>query len=304
MTQIYGFGRPPTPPPEAPVVPLEAPDVARLNLGWSSSYTPRELEEHVLAHPGLCWWSPALGEYLIGGPWRHRAEIAVIQELSARFYPEKLAEAFTAACRERGYALAVMLDQHETRRQGFYERIGFELLQEIIIYELPRLPRPIPEPATLRFERYAPAALDELVAVDHAAFPWIWRNSPEEFAAYMGLYGVEVYLGREPDGAAVTYFGITSYRGWGHLDRIAVLPDRQGRGYGLETLNAAVARLGEHGARRIGLSTQIDNPESQRLYERYGFRRTTGNDYTIYGAWLDEGVRREAAGARGGAGGG
>jgi ribosomal protein S18 acetylase RimI-like enzyme len=286
MTRIYGFGRPPTPPPDATVAPLEPRDVGRLSLSWTSSYTPRELEQHLLAHPGLSWWSPAVGEYLIGGPWRHRDDIAVIQELAARFYPEQLVDAFAAACRERGYALVVMLDQQETRRESFYQRIGFELLQEIITYELPRLPRNVPAPARLRFERHTPEALEDLVAVDHAAFPWLWRNTPAEFASYLALYGVEVYLGREPDGRAVAYFGITSYRGWGHLDRIAVIPERQDAGYGLETLNAAVARLGEQGARRIALSTQVDNVRSQRLYEQYGFQRTTGNDYTIYGKAL------------------
>jgi len=43
-------------------------------------------------------------------------------------------------------------------------------------------------------------------------------------------------------------------------------------------------------ARRVGLSTQADNLRSQQLYERYGFRRAGGNDYTIYGSWLDDAV--------------
>ena len=72
--------------------------------------------------------------------------------------------------------------------------------------------------------------------------------------------------------------------------RIAVIPGRQGAGYGLETLHFAIARLSDLGARRVGLSTQADNFRSQQLYERYGFRRTGGNDYTIYGQWLDEPV--------------
>ena len=76
--------------------------------------------------------------------------------------------------------------------------------------------------------------------------------------------------------------------------RIAVIPERQGSGYGLETLHFAIARLSDLGARRVGLSTQADNLRSQQLYERYGFRRTGGNDYTIYGQWL-----AEAAGANG-----
>ena len=36
----------------------------------------RELEQHLLTYPGLSWWVPSSSEYLIGGPWRHRDEIA------------------------------------------------------------------------------------------------------------------------------------------------------------------------------------------------------------------------------------
>ncbi len=287
---ITSFGRAPQEASGTTPVPLRSGDVDLLRLGWSSSFTARDLEVHLRAHPGLAWWVPANGEYLIGGPWRHRAEIAVIQELTGRIHTTALVDAFTRGCRERGLRLAVMLDQHEGRRESFYAQIGFDLLQNIVVYELPRLPRPIPPPATLRFTPVTPETLDDLLAVDHAAFPWLWWNSAAEFASYAALYGVEIFLGSEPDGTPVAYVGVTSYRGWGHLDRIAVIPDRQGAGYGLEALNFAVGRLAEQGARRVGLSTQADNIRSQHLYERYGFRRTTGSDYLIYGVWLDDGV--------------
>ena len=288
MTSRYGFSPRPAPAPDASVTPLRAEDATRLGLGWGSSFSARELAQHLRDYPGLPWWVPATGEYLIGEPWRHRDEIAAIREMSARLHQGPLADAFCAASRERGYRLAVMVDQHEIRRDSFYQELGFALMQEILIYELRRLPRPIPPTATLRFNLVTPATNADLLAVDHAAFPWLWRNSAGEFAAYAALYGVEIYLGRELGGAAVAYVGITSYRGWGHLDRIAVIPGRQGRGYGLEALNFATARLAEHGARHIGLSTQSDNVRSQGLYERYGFRRTYHNDYSIYGKWLEE----------------
>lgn len=290
MNSTHGPGRFPTPLSRPEVAPLLARDVSRLSRSWTSTFTTRDLEQHCLAHPGLSWWVPANGEYLIGGAWRHRAEIAVVQELRARLYSEALVDAYVAACRERDFALIVMLDQHEMRRDSFYARIGFDLIQEIIIYELPRLPRAIPAPAALRFALLAPERFDDLLVVDHAAFPWLWWNSPGEFAAYGALYGVEIFIGYALDGVPVAYTGITAYRGWGHLDRIAVVPDRQGAGYGLEALNFAVARLGSHGARRVGLSTQADNLRSQQLYERYGFHRVTGSDYAIYGRWLKEGT--------------
>lgn len=286
--KLMNFGPPARGTSDASPLPLRWQDVDSLRLGWSSAFSPRDLEEHLRAHPGLSWWVPANGEYLIGGPWRHRDEIAVIQELTGRIHTTALVDAFARGCRERGLRLVVMLDQHEMRRESFYAQIGFDLLQNIVVYELPRLPKPVPPPRTLRFAPVTPETFDALLAVDHAAFPWLWWNSRAEFASYAALYGVEIFLGVEPDGTPVSYVGITSYRGWGHLDRIAVIPDRQGTGYGLDALNFAVGRLAEQGARRVGLSTQADNIRSQHLYEQYGFRRTHGSDYTIYGAWLDD----------------
>lgn len=288
MSPRYGFYPPPPPTTDVTAVPLQPGDLTRFHPSWTSQFMPRELEQHLREHPGCSWWIPANGEYVIGGPWRHRAEIAAIQELRARLYPERLVAAFLAACRERGLRLVVMVDQPESRREPFYQRLGLEVVQEIVIYELPRLPRSIPPSRQLRFEPLTDTTVEALLALDHLAFPWLWWNSAAELAAYRALHGVELFVGREPDDTVAAYVGLTSYRGWGHLDRIAVLPDRQGLGYGLDALTFTIARLAEHGARRVGLSTQADNLRSQRLYEGYGFRRVVGNDYTIYGAWLGE----------------
>lgn len=269
-------------------VPLTPEAATTLDLGWSSSFSNDQLRRHVERYAGLSWYVPATGEYLIGGPWRHRREIAVIQELRSRLAADRLVAAFTGACAAGGMRLAVLVDQHETRSESFYRHIGFESVQEIIVYELPRLPKNLPESWRLRFQPVPLAMADDLVRLDHAAFPWLWWNSVAEFDFYARLPGVELSIGRADDDSAAAYVGITSYRGWGHLDRIAVAPDHQGQGYGLEALNFAISRLATLGAKRIGLSTQADNSRSRHLYERYGFRRAQSHDYMIYGKWLDD----------------
>ncbi|HEY8598832.1 MAG TPA: hypothetical protein VIL85_10410, partial [Thermomicrobiales bacterium] len=77
-----GFGRATNGAADEVPVPLEPRDLARLSLGWSSAFTTRELEQHLLTYPGRSWWVPGGGEYLIGGPWRSRDEITSIGELS------------------------------------------------------------------------------------------------------------------------------------------------------------------------------------------------------------------------------
>jgi ribosomal protein S18 acetylase RimI-like enzyme len=276
---------------EVGVEPLTAADVGRLELGWQSLFTPEELRQHLLRYPGRSFWTPATREYVIGGHWRHRRQIGSLIELGVRGERRlPLVEALLSACAADGCPLAIFNDTSELRQHRWYAELGFELIQEIMVYELHGLPAVRPaRPLRLRFERItSPTAPPELLEVDHRAFPYLWWNSEEEFENYLEQPHVRVYLGRDAAGEAVAYAGITLYQGWGHLDRLAVLPDRQGQGYGLETLAFAAEQVYATGARRLGLSTQADNERSQRLYERFGFRRTYRTDYKIYGHWLTQ----------------
>ncbi len=55
------------------------------------------------------------------------------------------------------------------------------------------------------------------------------------------------------------------------LDGLAVLPAAQGRGVGHVLVDAAVARAGERGARKVTLRVLANNDVARRLYERCGF---------------------------------
>src|SRR5262249_3775455 len=146
----------------------------------------------------------------------------------------------------------VCVETHETRASSFYDRAGLELLQEVISFELDPNLRAIPTPGALQF-RYADPNDDQdladLMKIDSTSFPWLWRNSPSEFAEYAVAGGVELHIG-VLKGEAVAYIGITAFLGWGHLDRIAVVPEAQGLGLGLEALSYAAGRLASVGAKR------------------------------------------------------
>jgi ribosomal protein S18 acetylase RimI-like enzyme len=271
------------------IEPLEPGDVRSLRLPWSSPFDSRSLAEHLRAYPYRSWWLPETGEYVIGEPWRHRTEITAIVDVLARDHGESLIERLRRADPRAAHELIVMTDFVGSRQPAFYGRLHLGLLQEVICYELRVVP-PDPPRGTLAFRRVSTRHAEDvtaLTAVDHAAFPWLWRNSFDEFAAYERVPGVELYIGADPGGTPIAYVGITHFRGWGHLDRIGVVPDVQGTGYGLETLRFAVHALARGGATRVGLSTQANNTRSQRLYHRFGFQRTYQNDYNIYGAWID-----------------
>lgn len=270
------------------IVPLEASDLPRFRLKWGSRYRIDEVADLLSSARGLCLWAPATGEYVLAGPWRHRDEIVALLEVTSGPLTYTLIHALAEMALARGKQALVSTQQYERRPATFYERVGFELLEEILVYEIVLYSLP-PGPNRLRFERVSlddPFTIGELLDLDHEAFDWLWWNSLEEFEEYMSDPRVDVYLGRERDGTPVSYVGITRLRGWGHLDRLAVAPPFQGRGYGYESLLWAIQVLAARGAHRVALSTQATNQRSRRLYERFGFHRVPELDYRIYGRWL------------------
>ena len=273
------------------IEPVTVQTVPRLRLSWSSRFDREDVGRLVVENPGLSLWIPDTGEYVVGGPWRHRSEIAAVMELSSQSGAVPLLQELRSAAANAGKRLIIASEHHESRQKLFYESAGYDLIEEILIYELNQIPVGSITTPRLRFERVdlkSASATRELIELDHRSFPWLWWNSQAEFDNYVGSFGVNIYLGRDADGKPITYVGVTRFRNWGHLDRIAVDPDVQGKGLGLESLEWAVHLLSESGARRIGLSTQARNIRSRHLYERYGFRRSPSQDYALYGQWLTE----------------
>jgi ribosomal protein S18 acetylase RimI-like enzyme len=269
-----------------PVVrPLESEDIPALRLpGRRGAESARQLLD---VHPGRSVWVPSTLEYALIGPWRNRPEIASIEDLVAVRHMEELLRAAVDRCAEHGDNLVLTVELDSRRSPARYERAGLELLEEVITYEMGVTREPWSGSGRIRVVRVNAtdeAAIEQVTDMDQSSFPWLWRNNRAEFDVYLQTPGVEVWL-VEADAEPVSYFGITLFPDWGHLDRVAVVPEQQGRGFGLETLGLAVDTMRRRGARRVGLSTQQTNRRSQRLYERFGFRRTPDHDYRLFGAW-------------------
>ncbi|MEU6949243.1 GNAT family N-acetyltransferase [Streptomyces sp. NPDC046316] len=94
------------------------------------------------------------------------------------------------------------------------------------------------------------------------------------------------------DGAGVVLGGVTFARGgeeWADIAgegeaefrMLAVAKDARGRGVGEALVRACVERAREGGGcRRVVLSTQPRMASAHRIYERMGFVRTPGRDWT------------------------
>lgn len=263
-------------------------DMARLQLNEHSRLDEANAAALVVESPGSSFWIPETGEFLIVTPWRHRSDIVTIHTSGAFAHEAVLMEAVIEHAAGAGHAALVVVDINESRHPAFYARHGLMKLEDIVTYEH-RQPAQLgttEHREVLDFRQVTPAdgaTRSILLDLDHEAFPWLWRNSPSEFESYLRFPGVEVWIGYS-GGEAVCYAGFTHYHRWGHLDRIATVPDHQGKGFGRQMLRMAVQRMVARGAYRVALSTQGVNAPSRKLYADAGFSRTPEDDYAIFAA--------------------
>jgi ribosomal protein S18 acetylase RimI-like enzyme len=267
---------------------LDAASAAKLRLDWRSRFEADELAGLLGADEAWGSWEPVSGEFVVARPWRHRREIALLVEIAAIRHADALILDLATRCRDEGCVLLMSMELHERRRAASWQRAGLAPLEDVVTYEL-TAPSPVVEgQAGISFEIVSAGdatRLAMLLALDHAAFPWIWWNSDEEFVGYLAAQSVSVAIGTV-DGEPVCYVGLTRYDNATHLDRIAVRPDRQGAGLGRAALSWAIERARPSRATPMGLSTQRTNARSRALYESVGFRRRPGDDYRLYGRWL------------------
>lgn len=277
----------------ATAVPLTEADIPQLRLpGRRSS---EQMRDTLRSRPGRSVWVPGTLEHLLIASWRNRREISSIEEISAVRHLPALVEQAVAQCQRHDDELLLALELESHRGRSRLERAGLAQLEEVITYEIEssRVPHFREDGLrTVRAEREDSTLLLHLLSLDNAAFPWLWRNSLEEFWEYLDTPGVQVLTVFSRD-ELVAYIGITEFDGWGHIDRVAVQPERQGEGFGRAAVILGLEELRRNGAHRVGLSTQNSNVRSQRLYARIGFQRTPELDYHLYGAWI--GTSRMAA---------
>jgi [ribosomal protein S18]-alanine N-acetyltransferase len=134
--------------------------------------------------------------------------------------------------------------------------------------------------------------LDTIVAIDHAAFPAMWRMSKSDLREAWRISAVCTLALQ--DNTPVGYELCTQAQDAAHLARLAVLPSIQGTGVGAVLLADALARFSRRNIHSMTVNTQASNIRSQRLYSRYGFVRN-GYDLPVYIADLPRSSARSAA---------
>jgi [ribosomal protein S18]-alanine N-acetyltransferase len=121
--------------------------------------------------------------------------------------------------------------------------------------------------------------LPEVEKLDKAAFGSLWRNSLDSLKLAYKQSAVATVV--EVNDKVVGYQISTASPMGGHLARLAVYPEQQGKGIGYGLVVDTLSQFNRRGAQRVTVNTQQDNLASISLYTKAGFRKTR-EQYPVY----------------------
>lgn len=203
-------------------------------------------------------------------------------------------------CLERSQEISAMRDDHSIGRlvayilhsnvhyRNIFQQAGFEAVRYIFQLRMemhgpPRNPR---WPAGIQSQKFVPGEDDSATyEIVQEAFERPGRERPsfEEWKKHMlrpGSYKPELwtlaFAGRELVGVCLGF----DYPDEGWVRQLAVRADWRRKGLGSALLRNAFAIFYARGKRRVGLTTESDNPDALAFYERIGM--TVRRQYDEY----------------------
>jgi ribosomal-protein-alanine N-acetyltransferase len=138
-----------------------------------------------------------------------------------------------------------------------------------------------------QFEPLTDARLDEVVAIERAAYGHPWTRGNFSDSLQSGYQAQLLTAGAAVIGYFVAMKGVDEV----HLLNITVAPPLQGQGWGRVLLDALALWSRGQGAQWLWLEVRAGNARAQRIYEHHGYRRV-GERKGYYPA---DGGRREDA---------
>lgn len=124
-----------------------------------------------------------------------------------------------------------------------------------------------------------PEDLPIVVIIDQCAFPSLWQNSLAGLKRAFEMQGISTVAVHNGD--IVGYQISTTMTIYGHLARLAVLPEYQRQGVAFALVYDLLEKFEERGLWRVTVNTQSDNIPSLKLYKKFGFKRT-GEEIPTY----------------------
>ncbi|MBN1483481.1 MAG: GNAT family N-acetyltransferase [Chloroflexia bacterium] len=169
--------------------------------------------------------------------------------------------------------IAYMDEYPQAWLQRLLEKRDFQRHTRVLAYEttLHRPPQPGNQKVQVRPAR--PEDIPNIAQIDQQAFAPLWAY--RQCVLDKLIDQVSCFLIAESAAGLCGYILCTEHRGpHAHVVRLAVAPSWQGQGVGTRLLGESFSFFQSRGVRSISLNTQKENWESQRLYQRFGFRPT------------------------------
>lgn len=156
---------------------------------------------------------------------------------------------------------------------------GFRPLAEVITLTKTDRAAPSVDTPRLTLRPAADADFEALAVIDRRAFTPVWWRSATTIR--QRNKAASCFTVAERKGEVIGYTERELHPPTGHLNRIAVDPDHQGRGVGAFLLSHTLLSMWRSGVEAVSLNTQRRNRRSRRLYERFGFEET-GDSVTVW----------------------
>lgn len=223
----------------------------------------------------------ALAPIVIRSGWRavrvippeHCERPATIGMVADRGAPDAaLVRRAVAVCRDLGVCAAITQALRPPDQPPFLAA-GGRVIQEL---DLLHLSNPVPRRwwsagGDVSVQRHSP---DRSIAdLDYLAFGPFWHFDTvalrDALVATQSSRLRAISLGEQPIGYLIS--GTSQTRGF--IQRLAVHPDHEGRGYASAMLADALGWMGRAGVDSVSINTQGDNERARLLYERHGFVR-------------------------------
>ena len=203
------------------------------------------------------------------GPWRGKPGVASVSTYIDQPIDAHAVEDILERLRRQGYERAVTAALLPSEQKAF-TATGFEIERELVLLRRP-LDQPIPK-AAARLRRWRRHRLDDVLAIDGAAFDDFWRFDEVGLREALDATPhrvLRVDADKPPRGYALS----GEARDRAYLQRLAVHPDAAGSGLGTALLLDALRWMRWRGADNAFVNTQLDNVRALDLYERQGFGR-------------------------------
>lgn len=158
---------------------------------------------------------------------------------------------------------------------------GYAQNTEVVVYEKRSTDVPAAGNPNVLVRAAQPVDLAPVLAIDAASFDVQWMK--DESLLGPALVEAPYFVVAEHAGAVCGYAYATVHFGGQlvHLVRIATHPRSRRQGIGVRLLADVIRYARSCGAETVTLNTQVDNLQAQRLYEWFGFRRTTERQIVV-----------------------